>query len=358
MRDGLRPGGRHLLGAEHLPRRRQHRRRSRRSTAAPTTCSPTRCRSTASRCASSTRTTPEELAALVDDKTRLVFAETIGNPTLNVVDIRAWADAAHAQGLPLVVDNTVPTPILVPGLRPRRRHRRALGDEVHRRPRHLDRRRRRRLRQVRLDGARRALPGPDEARPLLPRRRVDARRSGRPPTSAGCAPCCCATPAPRSRRSTRSCSCRARDAAAADGAPLRERARRRAAPRGARRRSTWVNYPGLESSPYKRGRRPDPRPAATAALVTFGIKGGREAGQKFIESLELFSHLANIGDAKSLAIHNADHDALAAQRRRSWRRPASRRTRCGCRSGSSTSTTSSATSTRRSRRPPVRRAAV
>jgi O-acetylhomoserine (thiol)-lyase len=39
--------------------------------------------------------------------------------------------------------------------------------------------------------------------------------------------------------------------------------------------------------------------------VTFGVKGGREAGQKFIENLELFSHLANIGDAKSLAIHNA-----------------------------------------------------
>ena len=45
--------------------------------------------------------------------------------------------------------------------------------------------------------------------------------------------------------------------------------------------------------------------AADRALVTFGIKGGREAGQRFIESLELFSHLANIGDTKSLAIHNA-----------------------------------------------------
>ena len=45
--------------------------------------------------------------------------------------------------------------------------------------------------------------------------------------------------------------------------------------------------------------------AATAALVTFGIEGGRDAGRTFIEALELFSHLANIGDAKSLAIHNA-----------------------------------------------------
>ncbi len=49
---------------------------------------------------------------LADDKTRLVFAETIGNPSLNVVDVRAWADAAHAADLPLVVDNTLPSPFL------------------------------------------------------------------------------------------------------------------------------------------------------------------------------------------------------------------------------------------------------
>ena len=55
---------------------------------------------------------PGAVAALVDENTKLVFAETIGNPKLNVVDIRAWADAAHAAGLPLIVDNTVPTPLL------------------------------------------------------------------------------------------------------------------------------------------------------------------------------------------------------------------------------------------------------
>ena len=57
---------------------------------------------------------PDDLARFVDDKTRLVFVETIGNPKLNVIDIRAWADAAHAEGLPLIVDNTVPTPIGCP----------------------------------------------------------------------------------------------------------------------------------------------------------------------------------------------------------------------------------------------------
>ena len=54
---------------------------------------------------------PGAVAALVDDKTRLVFGETIGNPRLNVMDVAAWAEAAHAHGLPLIVDNTVPTPI-------------------------------------------------------------------------------------------------------------------------------------------------------------------------------------------------------------------------------------------------------
>src|SRR5258706_15239936 len=54
---------------------------------------------------------PDGVARLTDDKPRLVFAETIGNPKLNVVDLRAWSDAAHAQGLPLIVDNTAATPI-------------------------------------------------------------------------------------------------------------------------------------------------------------------------------------------------------------------------------------------------------
>jgi len=54
---------------------------------------------------------PEALAELVDENTRLVFGETIGNPRLNVLDVATWAQAAHAHGLPLIIDNTVPTPI-------------------------------------------------------------------------------------------------------------------------------------------------------------------------------------------------------------------------------------------------------
>ncbi|NIP73968.1 MAG: O-acetylhomoserine aminocarboxypropyltransferase/cysteine synthase, partial [Gammaproteobacteria bacterium] len=66
----------------------------------------------------------------------------------------------------------------------------------------------------------------------------------------------------------------------------------------------WINYPELEDSPT----RPLAQkylPKGAGAILTFGIKGGREAGAAFIESLELFSHLANVGDAKSLVIHPA-----------------------------------------------------
>ena len=66
----------------------------------------------------------------------------------------------------------------------------------------------------------------------------------------------------------------------------------------------WVSYPGLESSEYK-AVADRILTGGYGALVTFGIKGGAEAGKRFIENLKLFSHLANIGDAKSLAIHNA-----------------------------------------------------
>jgi len=67
---------------------------------------------------------------------------------------------------------------------------------------------------------------------------------------------------------------------------------------------TWVKYPGLQSSPYyKLAQKYLPKGAGS--IVTFGIKGGLEAGRKLIDSVQLFSHLANLGDAKSLIIHPA-----------------------------------------------------
>ena len=67
---------------------------------------------------------------------------------------------------------------------------------------------------------------------------------------------------------------------------------------------SWVKYPGLKSHPdYARAQRYLPK--GVGGILGFGIKGGAEAGKKFIESLQIFSHLANVGDAKSLAIHPA-----------------------------------------------------
>jgi len=67
---------------------------------------------------------------------------------------------------------------------------------------------------------------------------------------------------------------------------------------------SWVKYPGLKSHPdYERAKRYLPK--GSGSILGFGIKGGAEAGKKFIENLQLFSHLANVGDAKSLAIHPA-----------------------------------------------------
>ena len=74
----------------------------------------------------------------------------------------------------------------------------------------------------------------------------------------------------------------------------------------------WVKYPGLTSSPWhERARKYLPK--GQGAIVSFGIEGGLEAGQKFVDALELHSHLANVGDVRSLAIHPATttHSQLA-----------------------------------------------
>ena len=72
----------------------------------------------------------------------------------------------------------------------------------------------------------------------------------------------------------------------------------------ARSEVTWVRYPGLESSPWHE-RQLRYLPKGAGSIISFGIEGGIEAGQRFIEGLELFSHLANVGDVRSLAIHPA-----------------------------------------------------
>ena len=246
---------------------------------------------------------PEKLAELVDEKTRLVFAETIGNPKLNVVDLDAWAKAAHELGLPLVLDNTVPSPILC----------RAFDHGV----------------DVVTHSATKYIGGHgtsiggilvDSGKVDWPKHADRFPGLTKPdPSSHGIGWTEALGPAAYVGRA-RTVLLRNTGAALSpfnaflllqglETLPLRIERHSENALTVARHLekhpgAAWVNYPGLESSPYK-AVADRILSGGYGGLVSFGIKGGREGGRKFIESLKLFSHLANIGDAKSLAIHNA-----------------------------------------------------
>jgi O-acetylhomoserine (thiol)-lyase len=76
----------------------------------------------------------------------------------------------------------------------------------------------------------------------------------------------------------------------------------------------WIQYAGLESSPYNE-RAKQYMPKGAGSVLAFGIVGGEKAGQKFVESMDLHSHVANIGDVRSLAIHPASttHSQLSPE---------------------------------------------
>ena len=249
-------------------------------------------------------TDPENFRRAITDKTRAVYCETVGNPALNVTDLAAIADVAHAAKLPLIVDSTFTPPTL---LRPIEHgadivihsltkwlggHGTGLGGIVvdagtfdwtdpkftlYNVPDHS------------YHGLRYAhdLGDFNKVAFALRMRLVPLRNLG-----ACISPDNCwlflqgmETLHLRMERHSENGMAVARHLA---GHPAVD----------------WVNYPGLPGSPghdvavkyLKNG---------YGGMVSFGIKGGREAGQKFIESLTLFSHLANVGDAKSLAIHPA-----------------------------------------------------
>jgi O-acetylhomoserine (thiol)-lyase len=255
---------------------------------------------------------PGAVAKLVDENTKLVFGETIGNPRLNVIDIPAWAEAAHAAGLPLILDNTVPTPVGTRAFE--------LGADivVHSLTKFIG------GHGTSIGGA------------VVDSGKFDwvAHKDRYPgltepdPSYHGVVWSDALGPAAYIGR-VRTVLLRNTGAALSpfnaflflqgiETLPLRmERHNANALAVAqyldARDDVEWVYYPGLDSSPYKEvaDRVLD---GGYGALVTFGITGGAEAGKRFIESLKLFSHLANIGDAKSLAIHNASttHSQLNA----------------------------------------------
>ena len=247
---------------------------------------------------------PEELAAHVDDRTRLVFGETIGNPAINVIDLDAWSAAAHALGLPFIVDATVTTPILA------RVFDHGVDVAVHSATKYIgghgtsvggiivD--------SGKFDWAAHADRFPGLTRPdpayhgavwtdaagtaafIIRARTVLLRNTGAAvsPFNAWLFLQGLETLHLRIERHSSNALAVARHLEAHD-------------------KVAWVNYPGLESSPHKAVADRVFTGRGYGGILAFGLKAGRDAGSTFIESLELFSHLANIGDAKSLAIHNA-----------------------------------------------------
>jgi O-acetylhomoserine (thiol)-lyase len=249
-------------------------------------------------------TKPEALAAAVDGRTKLVFAETVGNPKINVVDLAAWADAAHSQGLPLIVDNTTPTPYLV---RPFDHgadvivhsatkyiggHGTSIGGVI--------------VDSGTFDWAAHAerYPGlttPDpayhgavwteaagELAYIIRARTVLLRNTGAAITPMNSWLFLQGLETLHLRMERHSTNA----LAVAQYLQGHESV-------------AWVAYPGLEGDPGKEVADRIFTGRGYGGLVSFGVKSGRDGGRRFVEALELFSHLANIGDAKSLAIHNA-----------------------------------------------------
>ena len=245
----------------------------------------------------------EDLETLIDENTRAVFCESIGNPAGNIVDLEAIAAAAHRHGVPLIVDNTVATPILLKPIRYGADivvhsltkfmggHGTTMGGAI--------------VDGGNFDWAANAarFPGftqPDESYHGM----VYTEHFGRSAFVARC----------------RSVYQRATGAVLApmsaflllqgiETVALRverhvENGRKVAEYLAGDPRVDWVSYAGFPDSPhyamaqkYLGGQ--------ASSLLTFGVKGGLEAGKRFYDALNLVKRLVNIGDAKSLACHPA-----------------------------------------------------
>jgi O-acetylhomoserine (thiol)-lyase len=255
------------------------------------------------------------LRAAINAKTRAVYAETLGNPKLDIVDIAQFAKIAHENGLPLIIDNTSSSPAL---LRPIEHgadivlnsatkflggHGNSIGGII--------------VDAGKFDwaasGRFKEFTEPDPSYHGLSYTEtfgnlafiLKARVQGLRDTGAALSPFNSflilqgiETLHLRMERHSQNALAIAKHLEQHPGVE-------------------WVNYPGLESSPYYK-RAQKYLPNGQGSLLTFGIKGGYEAGKKFIDSLEMFSLVANIGDAKSLVIHPASttHQQLSDEEQR------------------------------------------
>lgn len=251
-----------------------------------------------------------KVTAAIDDDTKAIFGETIGNPKNNVDDFEALAKIAHDNGLPFIVDNTVATPLLFKPIEHGADivcysltkfiggHGTSIGGAV--------------VDSGNFDwssGRFEEFTTPDPSYHglvyhealgnlayILKMRLTLLRDLG---------PCLSPTNAfyflqgleTLHVRMPRHCENALKVARFLEGHP----------------QVSWVNYPGLEShKDYQNAQRYLPK--GQGAIIGFGIKGDNDAGPKFIDSVKLASHLANIGDAKTLVIHPASttHQQLNA----------------------------------------------
>jgi O-acetylhomoserine (thiol)-lyase len=244
---------------------------------------------------------PESFRRAVKPNTKAIYAETIGNPQLNVVDLAALAEVAHGAGVPLVIDNTLASPYLC---RPIEHgadivihsatkylggHGTTMGGVI--------------VESGKFDWGNGKFP-----QMTTPSRgyhgvifhetfgdfgftmktRMEAMRTLGPALSPFNAFLLLQGIETLHLRMPRHCE----SALAIAGHLARD-------PRVA-----WVNYPALQGNRYETlAKRYLPRGAG--GILTFGLKGGAEAGVRFIEAVQFLSHLANVGDAKTLVIHPA-----------------------------------------------------
>ena len=249
---------------------------------------------------------PENFTRAMRPNTRAVYGETIGNPLVNVLDIAAIAEVAHAHGVPLVIDNTVASPYLCNPL--------ALGADivVHSATKYIGGHGTT-MGGVIVESGRFAWDNGHFPEMVEPSRayhgvkfyetfgdfgytmkaRMEVNRTFGAvlsPLSAWLLLQGAETLHLRMREHCRN-------------------ARRVAEFLQKHPRVAWVNYPGLPDSPYHELARQQFRPVdgqpGASGILTFGIQGGAAAGERFIDACEFLSHLANIGDAKTLVIHPA-----------------------------------------------------
>ena len=242
------------------------------------------------------------IRAAINVKTKAIYSETVGNPKLDIIDIEQLAAIAREHKLPLIIDNTTPSPALARPLE--------WGADII------------------VTSATKFLGGHGTSigGVIVDGGKFDWAASGRFPDFTAPDPsyhgvsyteafgplAFILKARVQGLRDTGACLSPFNAFLLLQGIEtLHLRMERHsdnalavAAFLAAHPQVEWVNYPGLESSPYYE-RAQKYLPTGAGALVTFGIRGGFEAGKRFIESLQLFSLLANIGDAKSLVIHPA-----------------------------------------------------